>query len=226
MEPRLLIAHEKPEIAGVLRNAFLDQRFSVDLAEDGPQAMRRLLERRFDGVILSHDLPQIDPRALLSEARKKSNVPIIIVSDHEDEDDRAALLDAGANDIVDLPLRLRELSARLRAAMRGAPAPGRDRVQIAHLTIDFVNRIMLFRDKEVRPSPKEWRLLRAFADHLDDVLSYRQIVDAVWGEGEAVEMQSVRVLVGHLRMKVEMDPSNPKLIRTEHGVGYRLHVPK
>jgi two-component system KDP operon response regulator KdpE len=226
MEQRLLIAHENPEIAGLLRHTFQNEQFSIDTAEDGPGALRRLLERRFDGAIVSHDLPQIDTLSMVSEARRKSNIPIIVISERQDEEDHAAVLDAGANDVVALPLRLRELSARLRAAMRGAPTPGRDRIRIAHLTIDFVNRVMLFKDKEVRPSPKEWRLLRAFADHLDDVLTYRQIVDAVWGSGEAVEMQSVRVLVGHLRMKVEMDPANPKLIRTEHGIGYRLHLPK
>ncbi len=158
---------------------------------------------------------------------RMESTPILVLSARDTEQEKVDALDVGANDFVNKPFGIQELMARLRAILRARHAeraPAQERVKLGHLEIDFTTRRVRVGAQEVRPSPREAKLLRLFVDHAGQVLTHKQIVAAVWGGDEHVDAQFVRVLVGNLRQKVEKDPARPTMIVTEPGIGYRLTV--
>jgi two-component system KDP operon response regulator KdpE len=226
-EARLLIVDDEPQLLRVLRPSLAAAGYEVEAAANAAEALRAAAATRFDLVILDLGLPDMDGKDLIARLREWSDLPIIVLSARDAEQEKIAALDRGANDFVNKPFGIGELMARLRAVLRNRQrrAHGGDAVAIGHLHVDFAARRMRVKGKEVRPSPREWKLLRAFTEHVDEVLTHKQIVAAVWGPEEDIEAQFVRVLVANLRQKVELDPGNPQLIVTESGVGYRMCAP-
>ncbi|MBL8551071.1 MAG: response regulator transcription factor [Hyphomonadaceae bacterium] len=221
---RLLVVDDEPQLLRVLQPGLMAAGYDVEAAEDAQSALKALAATRFDLVILDLGLPDMDGKDLIKRLREWNEAPIIVLSARDAEQEKIEALDRGANDFVNKPFSIGELMARVRAVLRGREerAVRRKALSIGHVNIDFGARRLSVKGKEVRPSPREWRLLRAFAEHLEETLTHKQIVAAVWGPDEDIEAQFVRVLVGNLRQKIELDPSNPQMIVTETGVGYRM----
>lgn len=225
--PRLLIVDDEPQILRALRPGLGAAGYEVESAGAARDALHMIASSAFDVVIIDLGLPDMDGKELISRVRGWTDVPIIVLSARDAEQEKIAALDLGANDFVNKPFGIGEMMARLRAVLRTRTtrAASSDRLKVEHLEVDFDARRMHVAGKEVRPSPRELKLLRAFTQRLGQVLTHKQIVAAVWGPGENVEAQFVRVLVGNLRQKVEKDPARPSLIVTEPGVGYRMGRP-
>jgi two-component system, OmpR family, KDP operon response regulator KdpE len=226
-EGKLLIVDDEPQLLRVLHPSLVAAGYEVARAVDAAEAMKAVAEERFDAVILDLGLPDMDGKDVISRLREWSDVPIIVLSARDAEQEKIDALDRGANDFVNKPFGIGELMARVRAVLRHRQRRQQvgDCYSIGHLDIDFAHRRMRVKGKDVRPSPRELKLLRVFTEHVDQVLTHKQIVAAVWGVDEDIEAQFVRVLVGNLRQKIELDPANPQLIVTEAGVGYRLRPP-
>jgi two-component system, OmpR family, KDP operon response regulator KdpE len=224
---RLLIVDDEPQILRALRPGLEAAGYSVESVGEAREALQSIAARAFDVVIVDLGLPDMDGKDLIARVREWTDTPIIVLSARDAEQEKIAALDLGANDFVNKPFSIGELMARLRVVLRLRTnrAPASDAVKIDHVEINFDNGRMRVLGKEVRPSPRELKLLRAFTQRIDEVLTHKQIVAAVWGPDEHIETQFVRVLIGNLRQKVERDPARPTLIVTEPGVGYRMAAP-
>ncbi len=225
MSARLLIVDDEPQIVRSLRPGLSAAGYSVEAVSSAHEALQTMATSAFDVVIIDLGLPDMDGKDLIARVREWSKTPILVLSARDAELEKINALDNGANDFVNKPFSIGELMARLRVILRshaaGNVSPS-DRLKVAHLDIDFEARRVRVAGKEVRPSPRELKLLRSFTQHLDQVLTHRQIVAAVWGAEQNIDAQFVRVLVGNLRQKVELDPARPALIVTEPGIGYRM----
>jgi two-component system KDP operon response regulator KdpE len=221
---RLLIVDDEPQILRALRPGLTAAGYEVESAGLARDALEAVAARAFDIIVIDLGLPDMDGKELIAKVREWTDTPIIVLSARDAEEEKIAALDLGANDFVNKPFSIGELMARLRAVLRSRSmrAPPTDRVKIEHLDVDFGARRMYVAGKEVRPSPREMKLLRAFTQRVGQVLTHKQIATAVWGVDENVEAQFVRVLVGNLRQKIEKDPARPTLIVTEPGIGYRM----
>ncbi len=224
---RLLIVDDEPQIVRSLTPGLVAAGYDVQSVHNGQAALQMIAASAYDILIVDLGLPDMDGKELIARVREWSSTPILVLSARDAEQEKVDALDIGANDFVNKPFSIQELMARLRAILRARSverAPARDRVQIGHLDIDFDNRRVRVDGQEVRPSPRESKLLRVFVEHAGQVLTHKQIVAAVWGAEEDIDAQFVRVLVGNLRQKIEKDPARPTLIMTETGIGYRLNA--
>jgi two-component system KDP operon response regulator KdpE len=221
---RLLIVDDEPQILRALRPGLNAAGYEVESVGDANAALQAIASRAFDIIIVDLGLPDMDGKDLIARVREWSDTPIVVLSARDAEQEKISALDIGANDFVNKPFSIGELMARLRVVMRmrANRTPVSDNFKVDHLEIDFGNRRMKVMGKEVRPSPRELKLLHAFTQRLGEVLTHKQIVAAVWGADENIETQFVRVLIGNLRQKVEKDPARPTLIVTEPGIGYRM----
>lgn len=222
--PSLLLVDDEPQIVRALTPALQAAGYTVDVAATGEEALARLAAAPCDVVVLDLGLPDLDGKEVLRRLRSWSDAPVIVLSARDLESEKIAALDAGADDYVNKPIGIGELLARLRAALRG-----RDRrfaaqalFRSAELSIDFALRRVALEDQEVHLTPREYDLLSALARHGGRVVTHRQLITAVWGPDAQVDAQFVRVLVGQLRQKIEAEPSAPRLLVTEPGLGYRL----
>jgi two-component system KDP operon response regulator KdpE len=174
-------------------------------------------------VVLDLGLPDLDGLAVLKRIREWSRVPVIILSVRDQEDEKIAALDAGADDYVTKPFNSGELLARLRAALRHGQPQGADAIfRVGRLEVDLAKRVVLKDGAEVKLTPIEYSLLRLLVTHAGKVLTHRQLLTEVWGEKAVGQSHYLRVHVAHLREKLEANPSAPELILTEPAVGYRL----
>lgn len=223
---RLLLVDDEPQILRALTPALCAGGFEVETASGGAEAIARLAAEPCDAVILDLGLPDMDGKEVIARIREWSEAPIIVLSARDLEAEKIAALDLGADDFVNKPVGVGELLARVRASLRG-----RDRrfsaqavFRSGDLEVDFAARRVRVEGEDVRLTPREYDLLRTLARHAGRVVTHRQVINAVWGPGAEVDAQFVRVLVGQLRQKVEVEPSSPKNVLTEPGVGYRLRV--
>jgi two-component system KDP operon response regulator KdpE len=221
---RVLIVDDESQIVRVLKPSIAAAGYDVAAAMSGGEALQMLAAEAFDVVVLDLGLPDFDGKEVITRLRTWSETPVIVLSARNDEGEKVEALDLGANDFVNKPFGIDELLARLRSTLRNRPSRPSiaDRLAVAHLEIDFGRRGVRVAGQEVRPSPKEMALLRALLARRGEVLTHSQIGAAVWGADAAVEAQFVRVLVGNLRQKIELDPARPTLVLTEPGVGYRF----
>lgn len=226
-DPRLLLVDDEPQLVRVLRPSLEVAGYTVDTVTTGEEAVKTVMSAPpYDVIILDLGLPDIDGKEVIERVRRVANVPIVVLSARDAEQEKIDALDLGANDFVNKPFAMGELMARLRAAMRQGRAPARNVETVGHLEINFADRRVRVRGREVRLSPRELKLLRAFVERRGEVLTHKQIVAVVWGADQEIEAQFVRVLVANLRQKIELDPADPQLIVTEAGVGYRLREPQ
>jgi two-component system KDP operon response regulator KdpE len=221
--PRLLLVDDEAQLVRVLRPSLEAAGYTVETAADGNAALQCAETKTFDVIILDLGLPDLDGKAVIAAVRRRSDTPIIVLSARDTEEEKIEALDVGANDFVNKPFKMGELLARLRAATRARrDTEAAEIFEMGYLRVDFASRRASINGRDVKPSPRELRLLRAFIDRLGDILTYKQIAAVVWGEDARVEAQFVRVLVGNLRQKIELDPGSPQLILTEPGIGYRM----
>jgi two-component system, OmpR family, KDP operon response regulator KdpE len=223
----VLVVDDEPPIRRFLRTSLAASGYRVVEAADAENAQRLLSAEKPDLVILDLGLPDRSGLELISELRKTSTVPILVLSARHDERSKVEALDRGADDYVSKPFGMAELMARLRAALRHAfHAQGEQVVFVSgDLAIDLVRRQVTRGGHEVRLSPKEFDLLRHLVMHAGKVLTHRHLLREVWGPAHSDEVQYLRVFIRGLRHKLEPDPTRPTHILTELGVGYRLQLP-
>ena len=194
-------------------------------ASCGEEALRAVAVDRPDIIILDLGLPDMEGTEVTRRIREWSEVPIIILSVREQENDKIAALDAGADDYLTKPFGTGELMARIRAALRHSARKDNEPViEIDQLRIDLERRQVMMADHEISLTPTEYDILRLLAQNLGKVLTHRQLLQSVWGYSSEEDLHLLRVNISNLRHKIEPDPSRPHYIRTEAGVGYRLRA--
>lgn len=221
---QILLVDDEPQLVRALTPALKAAGYVVSVADSGQAALAHLAREGCDAVILDLGLPDMDGKAVISRIREWSEVPIVVLSARDLEQEKIAALDLGADDFVNKPFGVGELLARLRAAMRGRERrfSARARFKSGDLEINFADRRVLVLGEEIRLTPREYDLLRSLARYAGRVVTHRQLMTAVWGADAHVDAQFVRVLVGQVRQKIEEEPACPRLLLTEPGLGYRL----
>ena len=221
--PRILIVDDEPQIQRFLSVALGAAGYETLTAETGAQALRATATRAPDLIVLDLGLPDRDGKDVLAEIRQFSKIPVVVLSARDREADKIEALDLGADDYVEKPFGIGELTARLRAALRrrATDAQPASRVQIDGVSLDFEKRLVTRDGVPVKLTPKEYDLLAILFRNAGRVLTHRQILSAVWGPAHVEDTQYLRVFIGQLRAKIERDPTAPQIVKTESGVGYR-----
>jgi DNA-binding response OmpR family regulator len=201
--------------------------YGVVTAENGRDGLRRLYETNPDLVILDVVMPELDGWGTLERIREVSDVPVIMLTGRDQDEERIRGLRAGADDYIGKPFTPDELVARIEAVLRRAPARAdtREIYDDGALTIDFGALDVQAYGERVVLTPLELRVLQALVEHRNQVLSRAQLMELAWDEPFTVSDDQVKVCIGSLRRKVERDPSEPELIRTVRGFGYRYYPP-
>ena len=221
---RILVVDDEPEIQRFLRLALAAAGYEPISAETAAEALRAIVSKAPDAVVLDLGLPDRDGKDVLRDIRAFSRIPVVVLSARDRETEKIAALDLGADDYVEKPFGIGEFMARLRTALRHA-APGAPRAtkfDIDGLIVDTERRLVSRDGVSVKLTPKEYDLLVALVRHTGRVVTHRQILNEVWGPAHADDTQYLRVFIGQLRVKIERDAGAPTIILTEPGVGYRI----
>ncbi len=224
---RVLVIDDENEIRRALRTGLAGADFIVEWAPTGAQGMDLVARWHPDVVILDLALPDMDGVEVCRQLRGWSSVPIIVLSVRSGDQDKIAALEQGADDYLTKPFSMGELIARVRVALRHtARAAGRAgadaQFQTGGLVIDFEHRRVTSDQGDVRLTPTEYEVLKYLAINADKVVTHRTLLRAVWGPEYEDEAHYLRVFVGQLRRKIEPNPSRPRYLLTEPGIGYRL----
>ncbi|MGA2176024.1 MAG: response regulator [Verrucomicrobiota bacterium] len=224
--PIVLIIDDEVQIRRLLRVALEGNGYRVFEAATGQEGLVEAAQRRPDAVVLDLGLPDMDGVAVLRRLREWSQAPVLVLSVREGEDDKVAALDHGADDFVTKPFSTAELLARLRVARRHAlPIADNAVFHSGRLEVDLSSRQVRVEGREVKMTPTEYALLRLLVRNAGKVVTHRQILKEVWGPNYGEQTHYLRVYIGHLREKLEVNPGRPELLVTEPGVGYRLLAP-
>ncbi|MFW6097238.1 MAG: response regulator [Chloroflexota bacterium] len=220
---RVLIVDDERAIRRFLRTVLEAHKYAVVEAERGQEGLAAVAQHRPDLLILDLGLPDMDGLEVTKRLREWSEIPIIILSVREQETDKIAALDAGADDYLTKPFSAGELLARLRAALRRIAPPALEAVlSCRELTIDLPRHKVTMSGEELQLTPTEYDLLRVLASHAGRVITHRQLLKQVWGTGYEDDVHLLRVNISNLRRKLEPDSARPQYIVTEPGVGYRF----
>jgi two-component system KDP operon response regulator KdpE len=223
MNPVALIIDDEVQIRRLLRVALEGENYQVHEAENGRQGLIEIANRKPAVILLDLGLPDMDGLEVLKRLREWSEVPVVVLTVRDDEQEKVAALDAGAEDYVTKPFSTPELLARLRAAQRKTrPAEEISVFKKGDLIVDLTARVVTRADREIKLTATEYALLRLFVQHPGRVLTHRYILREIWGPKSEEHRQYLRVYVTHLRQKIEPNPTDPSLIRTEPGIGYRF----
>ncbi len=226
--PVIIIIEDDPPIRRFLRMGLSTQGFTVFESDTGKQGIVEAGIRKPDLVILDLGLPDMDGVDVIKAIRTWSVIPIIILSARSSEQHKIDALDAGADDYLTKPFGFGELLARIRVALRHANRP-QDAMQTevfvtANLKVDLHNRLVSIDDQEIHLTPIQYRLLAVLVKQAGRVLTHQQILKEVWGPSYQENAHYLRIYMSQLRQKLEVDPTQPKFLMTESGVGYRLKV--
>jgi two-component system, OmpR family, KDP operon response regulator KdpE len=224
---RILVVDDEPRVLRMLHAGLTAKGYEVTTAASGEQGLDLLATGHFDLLVLDLRLPGIDGLEVCRRLRSWSQIPILILSVQDREEEKVAALDLGADDYVTKPFSMGELLARVRVALRHARQEKEhadSRYQFGDLVVDIGRRIVTVRGTEVHLSPTEYSLLTYLVRNAGKVLTHRTILLNVWGPGESEETQYLRVYIRHLRQKLEPDPAHPRYILTEPAVGYRFQA--
>jgi two-component system, OmpR family, KDP operon response regulator KdpE len=225
-QSQILIVDDEPQIARVLRSGLGSHGFAVRVASSGSEAVRAFAELCPDLVITDLGMPEMSGVELCRIFRAESAVPIIVLSVRGEESSKVEALDAGADDYVTKPFGMDELLARVRATLRRARAApllaGATSLGAGDLHVDVEAHTATLAGRAVHLTPKEFELLVFMMRHAGRVLTHAMLLRAVWGGGNEEQVEYLRVFVGHLRKKIEPDPSRPRYIVTEPWIGYRF----
>ncbi len=220
---RVLVIDDEAPILRALKINLTARQYEVTTAADGASGLAAMARERPDVLILDLGLPDMDGTDVIRGVRGWTSTPIIVLSAWGQESQKVAALDAGADDYVTKPFGMDELLARLRAAVRRAsPAPDEPVVSTAEFTVDLARKVVSRAGADVRLTPTEWQLLEVLVRNADRLVTQRQLLAEVWGPGYQNEANYLRVYVANLRRKLEPDPSAPRYLLTEPGMGYRF----
>jgi two-component system, OmpR family, KDP operon response regulator KdpE len=219
---RILIVDDERPIRRFL-NASLSGEYLILEATTGEEALAVTASGRPDAIILDLGLPDMDGVEVTRRLREWIQVPIIVVSVRDQEEDKIAALDAGADDYLTKPFGVGELMARLRVALRRAAVAESDPVfHTERLTVDLTRHEVTVDGQTAALTPTEFDLLRVLIQHAGKVLTHQQLIQLVWGNAREADAHLLRVNISNLRRKIEADPARPNCVVTEPGVGYRL----
>ncbi len=223
---KVLVVDDDPAILRALSINLSAREYHVLQAADGAQGLAAAARERPDAIVLDLGLPDMDGSDVIRGLRGWTSTPIIVLSAREQEAQKVAALDCGADDYVTKPFGMDELLARLRAAIRrAAPAPDEPVVETDDFTVDLAaKRVTLAAGSDVRLTPTEWQLLEMLARHAGRLVTGRQLLAEVWGPAYQTETHYLRVYMAQLRRKLEPDPSRPRHLLTEPGLGYRFSI--
>jgi two-component system KDP operon response regulator KdpE len=222
----VLAIDDDPAIRRLLKAAFEGTEYKLIEAEAAADGIDAVARKRPDLILLDLGLPDIGGLHVIRTVRGWSSTPILIVSGDGDEDQKVEALEAGADDYVVKPFGVGELLARMKVALRHANASGGGTAEAifeaGDLKIDRAGREVFVRGERVRLTPIEFKILLTLAKYAGKVVTHRQLLSEVWGEEYTEEAQYLRVYMGYLRKKIEVDPETPRMLLTEPRVGYRL----
>jgi two-component system KDP operon response regulator KdpE len=223
--PLILLIEDELPIRRFLRGSLADK-FRLAEAETGGQALRLAAQQPPDLVILDLGLPDMDGQEVLRQLREWLQAPVIILSARDQEQQKVTALDNGADDYLTKPFSTGELLARIRVALRHAARVGNERdsstFAVGELKVDLGARRVFCGEREIHLTPIEYKLLTTLVQHAGKVLTHRFLLKEVWGPHHLQETHYLRVFMASLRRKIEADPSKPRYLLTEQGVGYRL----
>jgi DNA-binding response OmpR family regulator len=221
--PRVLVVDDDDDIRLLLQELLGRAGYDVDDAADGRTALRRLYERAPALVILDVSMPEMDGYQTLERIRDLSDVPVIMLTARTQELEKVRGLSAGADDYVAKPFGRQELLARVQALLRrtGGKAEVTESYADSFVQIDYAQRRVTVHDREVQLTPLEFKLLSAFVQHPNQVLSRDQLLELVWGDPYGVSGDQVKLYVGYLRKKLVPDAPDTAPVETVRGFGYR-----
>ena len=220
----ILLVDDEPALVRVLKPLLISAGHRVSTAVDADSAIGIASNPDVDVILLDLGLPDLDGKDVISVIRRNSNIPILVISARHQETEKIAALDAGADDYVNKPFEIGELLARLRAAARRSNfGVAKSNFRSKELEIDFGDRSVRLFGEDVHLSPKEYELLKLLALYPGQVVTHKRLLGAGW-TGTTPDTQYLRSYIALLRQKLERDPSEPEIIVTEPGVGYRLQV--
>jgi len=219
----ILVVDDEPQLVRAVRTILESRGFEVAEAATGAEAMDRLLERSPDLIVLDLTLPDIDGLELLQRLRAFTQLPILVLSARDSEQDKVIALTTGADDYQTKPFSAGEFVARVGVLLRRTSGSSiAPTLETGDLVIDFAHRRVMRGGETVSLTPTEYSILEALASNPDRVLTWRQIVDAVWGSELEADAATLRVHVSNLRRKIEPHPSVPRYLLTEPRVGFRF----
>ncbi|MFE4196949.1 response regulator [Paenarthrobacter sp. NPDC056912] len=220
----VLVVDDDPHIVRALAITLRGHGYTVATATDGESALHAAAQRPVNVVILDLGLPDLDGKTVITRLREWSTVPILVLSARHGSEDKVEALDAGADDYITKPFGLDELLARLRVLLRrntesgDEPAP----VHTSSFTVDLAKRRITKSGQDVRMTPTEWSILDIMVRNPDKLITQQQLLTEVWGPAYVKEANYLRVYMAQLRRKLEVEPSNPRHLITEPGMGYRF----
>lgn len=225
----VLAIEDDEDIQRLLEAAFENTKFNLLKATSADEGIALVTTQNPDVILLDLALPDKGGMEVIQTIRKWTEIPILVVSGRVDEDVKVASLDAGADDYITKPFGIAELTARIQVALkhssRAAESNNAGITQFGVVMIDHLHRDVKVRGESVRLTPIEYRLLTVLTKHEGKVVTHRKLLSEVWGEEYTDEAQYLRVYIGYLRRKIELNPDQPKVILNEPRVGYRLGTP-
>ncbi|MDP2924354.1 MAG: response regulator transcription factor [Candidatus Omnitrophota bacterium] len=222
---RILVVDDEKAIRSFLGASLSSHGYNIFEAATAKEALEKSVSSHPDMIILDLGLPDIDGVEVLRRIRKRSKIPVIILSVREDAADKICALDIGADDYLIKPFSTGELLARIRALMRRlSPLQTKEVFQIGKLSMDVLSRRVMVDGREVDLTPTEYDILKLLILNVGKVLTHRHILQEIWNKAEDLEgvLHLLRVTISNLRSKIESNPDRPTYILTESGIGYRL----
>src|SRR6266545_2313565 len=227
MNPRVLVVDDEPQILRFLHATLEVHQYDVAVAATGAAALTQVASWRPDLILLDLGLPGISGLDVIRRLREWSDVPIIVLSVREREEDKVAALNLGADDYVTKPFGTNELLARMQVALRHATRVRllqEPVIKVGDLRLELAAHRVFLRDQEIHLTPTEYEILKTLATHAGKMLTHTLLLQKVWGPDESQDVAKLRVFINQLRRKIEEDPAQPRYIVTEPGVGYRFGV--
>lgn len=222
-QPKVLVIDDEIAIRRFLKNVLLGEDLTLYEADHGHAGLSAAATLRPDIILVDLGLPDLDGIEVIKRIREWSQVPVIVLSVREREEDKIAALDAGADDYLTKPFGVGELMARIRANLRRSPQITPEPTFIRDdLEVNFELRKVLVKGQEVQLTPTEYDILKLFINQVGKVLTHRHILTKIWGPSHMDQPHVLRVNISNLRRKIEADPTLPHYIITEPGVGYRF----
>lgn len=220
----ILVIDDEVQIRRFLKMSLEAYGYSVKEAENGEEGFRAVFDYHPDLIILDLELPDTNGLDLLKKIRLSSTIPVLVLSVKNDENNKIKLLDSGADDYLTKPFSVGELNSRLKVALRHSVNFQTDEniFKKGDISVDFAKRIVMKNDVEIKLTPTEYSILTILIKNSEKVVTQTHLLKEIWGPNLSEETQYLRIYIMQLRRKIEDDPSNPKIILTEPGVGYRF----